>query len=53
MEEFFRRYFDEIITEEDENVKNNKFRNKSNWCPPDGQDPTLDLFIKTVQNELL
>ena len=56
--EFFRRlrircYFDEICDQEDNDVTANKFKNKSYWSPPEGQDPTLDLFIKTVQNEVL
>jgi hypothetical protein len=56
LEEFFRRlrikrHFDEILEQEDHNI--NIFRNKSTWSPPEGQDTTLDLFIKTVKNELL
>ena len=56
LEEFFRRlrikrHFDEApdLEDEDQHI----FRNKSDWKPPEGTDPLLEAYIKTVKTELL
>ena len=56
LEEFFRRlrikrYFDEIPIDETEEIS--PFKNKSEWSPPTGFDPLLEVYIKTIKTEFL
>ena len=47
-----KRHFHDIHTTTKDGVRN-PFKNKSTWTPPEGNDPILEAFIKTVKIETL
>ena len=56
LNEFFRRlritrYFADI--DDDVSPSYTPFRPKSDWTPPEGNDPVLDVYIKLVKTNFL